>query len=111
MAWLPLSDELNGWMWIRPSACEWMPTRIWGFPASVSNCGAGGSHAPQSFTSSDACQWSPAAPVVGSPARGAALASSRRPATVQTSKAMPTTATSAMPMFQPNDPPRRLGFR
>src|SRR5215207_2609483 len=95
-------------MWIRPSPCEWMPTWT-SLSTLLWNSGAGLSHWPHTFTSSEACQWSPASPVASLPGRGAAYADSRRPATVHTSKAMPTTATSPIPMFQPNDPPRRPG--
>src|SRR5262249_1871724 len=98
-------------MWMRPSPWVWMPTRMLELSARVSNCGAGPSHWPHTFTSREACQWSPASPVAGLPARGAAEASSRRFITVTTRSTIPTRAPTVMPMFQPNQPPPRLGLR
>src|SRR5262245_48305818 len=51
VAFLPAARDRNGWMWMRPSPWVWMPS-------ASSNCGAFGSHWPQTFTPIAACQWS-----------------------------------------------------
>ena len=57
-----------------PSPWVWMPTRTLGLSAAVSKVGGFGSHWPQMFTPNAVCQWSPGAPVVGSPGDGATRA-------------------------------------
>ncbi len=57
-------------MCMNPSPWVWIPTRTFGLSAAVSKVAGGESHSPQMFAPSAACQWSPGAPVVGSPGWG-----------------------------------------
>ena len=104
----PSSLLLKGWVWMRPSPCEWIPAWMLEFSAENSKAGTGLSHSPQMFTPRYVCQWLPAWLLFGSAANGGPLPLALLLSlTEMTSTITRMTTIAPVAMYQPVEPPRR----